>query len=41
MAQVIAGLLDCVGLPQGESDKRLKKYFQPIVGHQLDDLTVR
>lgn len=41
MSQVLAGLLDCVGLPQHQSEKRLKKYFQLFWDNKLDDLGVR
>lgn len=41
MSQVLAGLLDCVGLPQHQSEKRLKKYFQLFWDNKLDDIGVR
>jgi hypothetical protein len=41
MAHVLAGLLDCVGLPQGRSDKRIRKSFELFWQNQLDDLEVR
>jgi hypothetical protein len=41
MAHVLAGLLDCVGLPQGHSKKTIKKSFQLFWENQLENLELR
>lgn len=41
MAQVLSGLLDCVGLPQDQTIKSLNKSFNLFWENQLDDLTFR